>query len=288
MTIARGRRTVLAEVSAAIRPGEFIGVFGPNGAGKTTLLHAILGLLSPASGTIRVLGASPQHARRAAGYLPQQRAAVADLPLRARDFVASAYRGERWGLPLAGGNARREVDRVLTMVEAGPLATRRLAELSGGELQRLLLAQALIGAPRLLLLDEPLVSLDPHYQGTVVALVKRLQQTLGLTVLFTAHDVNPLLGAMDRVLYLGHGRAALGTVDEVITARVLSRLYQTPIEVLRVNRRILVIAGHGAVEAEAHRHDTNHVGSARGRAGEHDTGSGDVGRGDVGRGDVRL
>ncbi|MGH7045595.1 MAG: metal ABC transporter ATP-binding protein [Stellaceae bacterium] len=272
----RGRRTVLAGISVAIQPGEFIGVFGPNGAGKSTLLHAILGLLSPASGTIRVFGASPQRARRAAGYLPQQRSAVADLPLRAWDFVASAYHGERWGLPLAGRNVRREVDRAIAMVGAGPLATRRLTELSGGELQRLLLAQALLGEPRLLLLDEPLISLDPHYQQAVVALVRRLQKTLGLTVLFTAHDVNPLLGAMDRVLYLGHGRAALGTVDEVITGKVLSRLYGTPIEVLRVNRRILVVAGHGAVEDEAHLHDAGQSAAAHGGGGGCRTGRGDV------------
>jgi zinc/manganese transport system ATP-binding protein len=257
VTIARGQRTVLAEVSIAIRAGEFIGVFGPNGAGKTTLLHAILGLLRPASGEIRVLGATPRRGNRAAGYLPQQRAVVADLPLCAWDFVASALDGERWGLSLIGRRGRQEVDRAIATVGAGELAGRRLAELSGGELQRLLLAQALLGKPKLLLLDEPLISLDPHFQQAIVALVKRLQQSLGLTVMFTAHDLNPLLGIMDRVLYLGHRRAALGPVDEVITDEVLSDLYQTPIEVLRVDGRILVIAGHGAVEAEAHRHDAD-------------------------------
>jgi zinc/manganese transport system ATP-binding protein len=263
VTIARGARTVLADVSAAIRPGEFIGVFGPNGAGKTTLLHTILGLLRPASGEIKVLGATPGRGNRAAGYLPQQRAAVADLPLCAWDFVASAVDGERWGLPLIGRRGRQAVDRAIATVEADGLAARRLCELSGGELQRLLLAQALLGQPRLLLLDEPLISLDPHFQQAVVALVKRLQQSLGLTVLFTAHDLNPLLGAMDRVLYLGHGRAALGTVGEVITDEVLSRLYQTPIEVLRVKGRILVVAGHGAIEADAHRHDAHHLDTGR-------------------------
>jgi zinc/manganese transport system ATP-binding protein len=258
VTLVRGARTVLADVSAAIRPGEFIGVFGPNGAGKTTLLHAILGLLRPAAGEIRVLGAKPRRGNRAAGYLPQQRAAVADLPLCAWDFVASALDGERWGLPLIGRSGRQVVDRAIAMVGADELAARRLSELSGGELQRLLLAQALLGEPKLLLLDEPLISLDPHFQQAVVALVKRIQQSEGMTVLFTAHDLNPLLGIMDRVLYLGHGRAALGTVGEVVTDAVLSDLYQTPIEVLRANGRILVVAGHGPVEAEAHRHDADY------------------------------
>jgi zinc/manganese transport system ATP-binding protein len=130
-----------------------------------------------------------------------------------------------------------------------------LCELSGGELQRLLLAQALLGKPQLLLLDEPLLSLDPHFQQATVALVKRIQQAERITVLFTAHELNPLLDAMDRVLYLGRGRAALGSVDEVITSDVLSQLYGSPIDVLRVNGRLLVVSAHGSVEADAHRHD---------------------------------
>ncbi len=122
-------------------------------------------------------------------------------------------------------------------------------------MQRLLLAQALLGRPRLLLLDEPLISLDPHFQEAAISLVRRIQLAEGITVLFTAHDPNPLLGVMDRVLYLGNGRAAIGTVDQVITDEVLSQLYDTPIEVLRIKDRIVVVAGHGPVEAEAHRHD---------------------------------
>src|SRR5207253_8188444 len=128
-------------------------------------------------------------------------------------------------------------------------------QLSGGELQRLLLAQALLGKPKLLLLDEPLVSLDPHFQQATVALVKRIHRSEDITVLFTAHELNPLLGAMDRVLYLGQGRAALGTVNEVITSEVLSRLYGSDIEVLHVDGRVLVVSGHGLVEVDAHRHD---------------------------------
>ena len=255
VTLARARRIVLSDVTAAIRTGEFIGVFGPNGAGKTTLLHAILGLVQPVAGKLRVLDATPARGNRDAGYLPQNRAAMADLRLRGRDFVASALRGERWGLPLAGRTGAGEVDRVIAAVEAQELAARPVCELSGGELQRLLLAQALLGKPKLLLLDEPLLSLDPRFQETVVTLVREVQKREGITVLFTAHELNPLLGAMDRVLYLGHGRAAIGSVDEVITSDVLSRLYGTPIEVLRMNGRIVVVSGYGAVEADAHRHD---------------------------------
>ena len=255
VALARADRIVLKDVSAAIRPGEFVGVFGPNGAGKTTLLHAILGLLPLASGTLRVFGAAPTRGNRAAGYLPQRRSAAGDQRLRGWNFVASAFHGERWGLPLLSRDDKQEVDWAIETVEATALAPRPLSELSGGEMQRLLLAQALLGRPKLLLLDEPLISLDPHFQQAVVALVKRIQQSQGITVLFTAHELNVLLPAMDRVLYLGHGEAALGTVDEVITSAVLSRLYSAPIEVLRVQGRILVVSGHGAVEAEAHRHD---------------------------------
>jgi len=255
VTLTRANRIVLADVSVAIRTGEFIGVFGPNGAGKTTLLQTILGLLRPSAGDIKVLGAPPTRGNRAAGYLPQQRASVADLYLRGWDFVASALHGDRWGLPLQGRAGRRDVDRAIATVDAWELSLRPLCELSGGELQRLLLAQALLGAPKLLLLDEPLLSLDPHFQQATIALVKRIQQSEGITVLFTAHELNPLLGAMDRVLYLGQGHAALGTVDAVITSEVLSRLYGAPIDVLRVDGRLLVVSGDGLVEADAHRHD---------------------------------
>ncbi|MGH7064531.1 MAG: metal ABC transporter ATP-binding protein, partial [Stellaceae bacterium] len=150
VTIARGRRIVLADVSAAIRPGEFIGVLGPNGAGKTTLLHTVLGLLPAAGGEIRVFGERPRRGNRMAGYLPQRRARASDLPVCGFDFVASALDGERWGLPRLSRTAWRDVEAAICTVGAGALARRRLSELSGGELQRLLLAQALLGEPDLL------------------------------------------------------------------------------------------------------------------------------------------
>ena len=246
VTLALGSRTVLSEVSVSMGDGEFVGVLGPNGAGKTTLMRAILGLLAPARGRIGVLGASPRRGNPAIGYLPQMRAATAPR-LRARDFVAIVASGHRWGVPLLDRPGRREmrrsVDRALDLVEAGDLAGRPFNELSGGERQRIMLAQALLGRPRLLLLDEPLISLDPTHQHGVIALVRRVQRELGITVLFSAHELNPLLGALDRVLYLGGGQAALGTVDAVITGPVLSRLYGSPIEVARVGSHIFVMAG---------------------------------------------
>ena len=253
VTLGFHGRPVLRDVSLAIGPGEFVGVLGPNGAGKTTLLRAILGLVRPHSGTVQVFGSPATRGNPHIGYLPQTRTA-ASLQVVGQDFVASAVGGERWGLAWPGRQAQREVARVLDLVDGAALARRPLAELSGGERQRLLLAQALLGRPRLLLLDEPLLSLDPRHQQGVVTLVRRLQHELGLTVLFSAHELNPLLGAMDRVLYLGGGRAKIGTVDEVVTGPVLSRLYGAEIEVVRAAGRIFVMLGGSEAEHEAHRH----------------------------------
>jgi zinc/manganese transport system ATP-binding protein len=226
-------------------------VLGPNGAGKTTLLRAILGLVRPLTGRILALGQPAARGRAGLGYMPQTRRSAA-LPLTGRDFVASAADGARWGLPLLGAQARKEVDWALHMVDAADLAGRPLAQLSGGERQRVLLAQALLGRPRLLLLDEPLMNLDPSRQQGVVDLVRRLQQELRMTVLFAAHELNPLLGALDQVLYLGSRQAALGTVDDVITGPVLSRLYGAPIDVVHVNGRIFVMSGSRDVEHAMH------------------------------------
>jgi zinc/manganese transport system ATP-binding protein len=269
LTLALGGRAVLRDVSLAIRAAEFVGVLGPNGSGKTTLMRAVLGLVPPAAGAIRVLGARAARGNSAIGYMPQVRGELADKRLSGWDFVASVVWGHRLGLPLLDAAGRREVAWALDMVGARELARRPLAETSGGERQRLLLAQTLIGRPKLLLLDEPLISLDPAYQRAVVELVKSLQVELGIAVLFSAHELNPLLGALDRVLYLGGGHAALGTVDEVITGPVLSRLYGSAIDVVRVNGRIFVMSGGHDMEHDAHRHDDLHWHDGHGHGGAH-------------------
>jgi zinc/manganese transport system ATP-binding protein len=138
-----------------------------------------------------------------------------------------------------------------------------VAELSGGERQRLFIAQALVGKPKLLLLDEPLISLDPAYQRSIVELVRAISRERGIAVLFTAHEINPLLRAVDRVLYLGNGHAAIGTIDEVIDEHVLSALYHTEVRVIRTGGRIFVIAEDGsALDGEGghhhHDHDDDH------------------------------
>ncbi len=258
VSLTVGGRTVLADTSFAIRPGEFIGVLGPNGAGKTTLMRAILGLLPPASGQLRVFGRAPTRGDAAIGYLPQLRTVLPDLRIRGRDFIAASLHGERWGLPSLGENNRHVIDETLALIDAHDLAQRPLSDMSGGERQRLLLAQALIGQPKLLLLDEPLISLDARHQEVAIAVVRKVARERGITVLFSAHELNQLLGTLDRVLYLGNGQAVLGTVEEVITAPVLSRLYGTDIHVLRAEGHIFVMSRGREIEHDAHQHDHDH------------------------------
>jgi zinc/manganese transport system ATP-binding protein len=218
-------------------------------------MRAILGLVPASKGEIRVIGRRAARGNPMVGYMPQVRNVGGQLRLNGWEFVAGVVNGHRLGLPFLSKAARAEVDRSLDLVNASALARRPLAEISGGERQRLLLAQALIGRPQLLLLDEPLANLDPHFQGDVIALTSSLRTELGVTILFSAHELNPLLGAIDRVLYLGSGQAAVGAVDEVITGPVLSRLYGAEIEVVRVKGRIFVMAGRHDVEHDTHRHD---------------------------------
>jgi len=251
-----GDRVVLDKITLDIAAGEFVGMLGPNGSGKTTLMRALLGLVPAARGTIQILNRPATRGNAAIGYLPQVHAAPT-AHLSGWDFIACAVSGRHLGLPLTSRASRRDVERALDRVGARALARRPLAEISGGERQRLMLAQALIGSPQLLLLDEPLISLDPRHQAEVIGLVKSLQRELRITVLFSAHELNPLLGAIDRVLYLGSGQAALGTIDEVITGPVLSRLYGSEIEVVRVKGRIFVMSGGHELEGDGHRHDAH-------------------------------
>jgi zinc/manganese transport system ATP-binding protein len=230
-------------------------LLGPNGAGKTTLMRAVLGLVQPSSGRIEVLGQPATGGNRAVGYMPQNRKLAAGQSLTGWDFVAGAAGGWRWGLPLLNKVERKEVAWALDTVGALQLASRPLGSLSGGERQRLLISQALLGRPKLLLLDEPLMSLDLNHQQGIVKLVSELSRELGLTVLFSAHEINPLMGVIDRVLYLGNRQAALGTVEDVITSPVLSRLYGTEIDVVRLKGRVFVMAGAYEIERDEHRHD---------------------------------
>ncbi len=259
-TLSAGDTCVLRNISLTVAPGEFVGVLGPNGAGKTTLFRAILGLHRTDAGTIRVFGNPVRRGNPAIGYLPQVRTHPPSVSLVGRDFLAASIAGDRFGLPVVSTEAARDVDRVLEIVHAEALARRPLSQMSGGERQRLLVAQALLGKPRMILLDEPLIGLDPHQQHVVVALVRDLARALKLTVLFSAHELSQLLGAIDRVLYLGRGHAALGTVDEVIRPEVLSPLYGAPIDVVRADGHIFVMSRGLDIERDHAHHDHDHAG----------------------------
>jgi zinc/manganese transport system ATP-binding protein len=262
VALERGGREILREVELEVRAGEFVAVLGPNGAGKSTLMRAILGLVPLAAGSLSVLGTDPSHARGRIGYLPQRRSFDRSTRIRGVDVVRLGLEGTRWGLPLGLTPAARarhraeqeRIDEALALVGATGYAARAVGDLSGGEQQRLLIAQALVGEPELLILDEPLDSLDLPNQGAVSALVRRICTEEQIAVLLVAHDVNPLLHHLDRVLYLGGGRALAGTVDEVITAEKLSELYQTPVEVLRAADGRLVVVGQ---PEPPHHHDAD-------------------------------
>jgi zinc/manganese transport system ATP-binding protein len=259
-----GGQTILEHVSLTVQPGEFIAVLGPNGAGKSTLMRAILGLLPAAGGEIRVLGLPPARARPQIGYLPQRHAFDAGVRVRGMDLVALGLDGARWGPPVAltpAARRRRQAQRgrveaVIDLVGASAYARRPIGELSGGEQQRLLIAAALVRRPRLLILDEPLDSLDLPNQVAVAALVRRVSASEKIAVLLVAHDVNPLLPYLDRVAYLAAGRALAGPVQEVITAEKLSALYGAPIDVLKARDGRLVVVGQPeAPHQHGHRHE---------------------------------
>jgi zinc/manganese transport system ATP-binding protein len=274
-----GGRDVWRGVDLRVQAGEFVAVLGPNGSGKSTLLKAILGLVQTPPGAVTVLGGPAGGANREIGYLPQRHGYDSTLPIRGVDLVRLGLDGARWGLPSpfgslrgagfgrGGGDGRKNaspraraskarVQEVIELVGASAYAERTLGELSGGEQQRILIAQALVRRPRILMLDEPLDSLDLPNQAAVTALVQRICRAQNVAVLLVAHDVNPLLSYLDQVIYLAGGRALQGPVEQVITDATLSELYGAPIEVLRTRDGRLVVVGQPeAPHVHGHRHD---------------------------------
>jgi zinc/manganese transport system ATP-binding protein len=236
-----GERVLWDGLSFELQPSEFLAVLGPNGTGKTSLIRILLGLLEPSTGRVLVNGSPPREGRQHVGYVPQQRAFDRDLALRARDLVRLGLDGHRWGNGRLSSDGRARIDRAIASVGASDYADAPIGRLSGGEQQRLRIAQALVADPALLLADEPLLSLDLAYQHTITGLLDERRRTAGTPVLFVTHDINPVLGLVDKVLYLAPGKWAIGAPDEVLTSETLTELYGTDVDVLRVRGRVVVV-----------------------------------------------
>ena len=243
VSVSLGGRQILDKVSFTVGAGEFTGLIGSNGAGKTTLLRVILGLQPPGSGRVLLSGRERRRRNSSIGYVPQKVLLDPDMPMRARDLVGIGLDGQRFGMPLPSAKRRAAIDEMLAAVGAERFADARVGTLSGGEQQRVLIAHALIARPRLLLLDEPLANLDLRSGQEVIALLHRITVDQQIAVLLSAHEMNPLLPVMDRVVYLADGRAVSGTTDEVISTEVLSALYGHHVDVLQVHGRVIVVAG---------------------------------------------
>jgi zinc/manganese transport system ATP-binding protein len=241
-----GTRALWQHLDLTVSPGEFLAVLGPNGSGKTSLIRVLLGLAALASGSALVCGSQPRRGSNTIGYVPQQRGFDRDLPLRGVDLVGLGLDGHRWGVGLPNGGRRRRVVSAVAAVGATAFADFPIGRCSGGEQQRLRIAQALVGNPRLLLCDEPLLSLDLKHQRGVVSALDRRRRDAGTAVVFITHEINPILPITDRVLYLVGTRWAIGAPDDVLTGETLSELYQTHVDVVHVHGRIVII---GAPEA---------------------------------------
>ncbi len=241
VTIRLGGRIIQEDIHFSVHEGEFVAVLGPNGAGKSTLLKLLLGLIRPGAGTVRVLGRSPRQGSAGIGYAPQHRELEADLALRARDVVGFGLDGHRWGPGWPSRKRDAIVEEALREVDALHFANAPVGQLSGGEQQRLLIAQALLSKPRILLLDEPLANLDIAREQEIVSLIGSVCRTRNVAVLMVTHDINPLLALVDRVLYMANGQSAIGTPDEVITTETLSALYNSPVQVVQALGRMFVV-----------------------------------------------
>lgn len=246
-----GGRTLWTGLNLDVAPGEFLAVLGSNGSGKSSLLKTILGQQKLDSGSVTVAGHPARRGDRCIGYIPQQKLAASGTPLRGRDLVTLGVNGHRFGVPTLPRSVRARVDELIASVGATEYASQPIGSLSGGEQQRLRVAQSLADDPMLLLCDEPLLSLDLQHQRGVSELIDARRREHNTAVVFVTHDVNPILGMVDRILYLAGGKFMVGTPDEVLRSEVLTDLYGTPVEVVRSGGRVLV----AGIPQGDHHHD---------------------------------
>jgi zinc/manganese transport system ATP-binding protein len=240
-SLSFGEKRLWQNLNLDIAPGEFVAVLGTNGSGKTTLLKAILGQEKLDEGSIEIAGKPIKHGSRNIGYIPQHRSVDASTPLLAKDLLALGLNGHRYGFSLNPRRDRARVEHILGCINGHDLARKPIGELSGGELQRFRVGQAVIDEPDLILADEPLSALDPAQQKIIADLLDQERKDHSAAVMFVTHDVNPILSMVDRVLYLANGQYRIGTPDEVMRSEVLSELYNTDIDVVRNQGRIVVI-----------------------------------------------
>lgn len=246
-----GHRVIWKDANFSIKKGEFIGLLGANGAGKTTLFKILLGIEEPISGKLHLFGSTPKKGNSHIGYVPQRTFIDSETKIDAIEYVRLGINGTKFGFSGAKETKREyeESLNALKLVDAENLAYRPLSELSGGEAQRIFLAQALVSKPDLLLLDEPLANLDIRRETQLISLISKIVKVQNISVMLIAHDINPLLPVVDRIIYIANGRVASGKPNEIITSKKLSELYNAPIEVLRGSKGRLAVLG---VEEAAH------------------------------------
>ncbi|HUD06695.1 MAG TPA: ABC transporter ATP-binding protein [Candidatus Saccharimonadales bacterium] len=240
-----GKRSLWKNLDLTVEPGEFLAILGPNGTGKTSLLKVLLGLNELKQGSVKILGEPPRRGNSNIGYIPQQKSFDQGLPIRGRDLVHFGLDGHRFGFVHHDKDAWSRVEQVIAEVGATNYADKPIGLLSGGEQQRLRIAQALLGKPSLLLCDEPLLSLDLKSQQAISSLIDSYRKKFNTAVMFVTHDINPVLDMVDRVLYLVGGKWAIGKPNDVLTTKTLSRLYGIPVDVLRVRNRVIVVNTSG-------------------------------------------
>jgi zinc/manganese transport system ATP-binding protein len=242
--LAAGYRnnTVWRDASFTINRGEFVAIIGPNGAGKTTLFRLLLGLQPPLSGTIRVFDVQPRRGNPQIGYVPQRHGIDSEMNIESLELVRLAFSGKQWGFSISKKD-RNAASEALNAVGSSTLAHRPLNALSGGELQRIFLAEALVSNPELLLLDEPLSNLDMRREKDLLQLVNNVVRSRNVTALLIAHNINPLLPFLDKVVFVANGRVATGDPEKVLTSEALTALYGSPIEVLHDSKGNVAIIG---------------------------------------------
>ena len=235
LSVDRGGKTVLHGVDLLVGQGEWVALVGPNGGGKTTLLHALAGLV-PATGRIRVGGLDPAHAGRRAmartvALMPQR--PVVPEGMTVADLIRLGRTPHMPRFATESAHDREVVESVLDRLDLRGLAARPATELSGGELQRVVLGRALAQEPKVLLLDEPTSALDIGHQQHVLDLVESMRAENGLTVLAAMHDLTSAALYGGRLVLLADGRVvADGTPRQVLTARRIADVYGARVEVL--------------------------------------------------------